>query len=213
MIQVNILLEGGSFKEKKKTKQLRDEFRSLLIRGLSTEDFRLIIDARASDNNTVKNFKGYPDNTFLIIDLDEPESTRNERLKSYEIEDSTNRIFFMIQAMEAWVLSQPEVLEKYVAKRYSIYTRRRKEKAIENDAILKDKHPEDIEKPDKKLHTLLGRYFLYSGKKKVKYQSKLTTGADLLEFLDIQKLSETFTDVKKLLEAIETSIQNENKQN
>ena len=215
MKDILIMIEGGSFEQPKKTRLLRNAIRKLLEQKVPTSEVNLTIDPRAGERKVVKDFKIAPNNPLLLVDMDGAETELKNRLKYFDIEQehTENRVFFMIQKMEAWILSQPDVLEKYVKKEYLTYKRRREGKAIEDDNILKNKHPKDIEEPDKKLHTLLGRYFVEKDKKKVKYESKLTTGAALLELLDIQKLSNTFTDVKKLLEAIEMSIQNENKTN
>jgi len=213
MTDILIMVEGGSFEQPKKTRLLRNAIRKLLAQKISTQEINLIVDPRSGDRRVAKDFKIAPENALLLVDMDGTATKLENRLKYLNIEQehTENRVFFMIQKMEAWILSQPDILQEYVKKEYLTYKRRREEKAIEDDDILKNKHPQDIEEPDKKLHILLGRYFLEKDKKKVKYESKLTTGAALLELLDIQKLSNTFTDVKKLLEAIETSVQDEKK--
>ena len=71
---------------------------------------------------------------FLLIDLDN--DTKEKRLKAFNLPKSET--FFMVQAMEAWFLSQPEILNEYYKK----------------DLKIPKKHASEIRKPDVKLKEL-----------------------------------------------------------
>ena len=50
---------------------------------------------------------------YLLIDLDKSSEQRDEELDSLKIADQQESVFFMIQEMEAWFLSQPNILHHY----------------------------------------------------------------------------------------------------
>ncbi len=208
MVEITIFVEGGNLNNRGANVPLREGFSKLLMSGLGTQNFKLNIDLRGPNKQTVKDFKNNPADILVLLDLDAPESERENRLVQFDLNDTPDKVFFMIQAMEAWILSQPDILEKYIAETYPKSGRKREDDNIKDDDILKNKRPQDIEKPDEKLHTLLGRYFYYeknNTKKKPKYKSKITDGAMMLELLNVNELSNQFTDVKNLLNTIENA--------
>jgi len=114
--------------------------------------------------------------------------------------------------MEAWILSQPDKIEQYVAENFVNWKRRKAAKDIKDDNILKGNIVQEISEPDKKLNTLLQRYFLVEkrGKsKKIKYQSKTRDGAAMLELLEFQSLKNSFPEIKRLAETLQSLIQNQ----
>jgi hypothetical protein len=52
---------------------------------------------------------------FLLVDLDGPEKNIDKDLVIFNIKDQREVVFFMIQEMEAWFLSQPDVLDAFMA--------------------------------------------------------------------------------------------------
>ncbi len=135
---------------------------------------------------------------FLLIDLERHPSERNARMQELQLTDIPDQVFFMVQAMEAWILSQPQAIEKTFAHLKTTAT------SISDEAALQIAHPEEIYRPAFELKVILGRHFEdnKAGKKtKLKY-GKLVEGSQLLEALDIHALSKTFPDVQLLLERV-----------
>lgn|GEM_PF-3931091 len=73
---------------------------------------------------------------------------------------------------------------------------------ISNDENLLNRHPESILHPDMVMNTILMRYFEETRKGRLvrmKYHGKkLTLAPRLLELLDIDRLKETFSDVRAI---------------
>ena len=82
------------------------------------------------------------DLTLLLVDLDKPEIERENDLKLENLEDYQNNVFYMIQEMESWFLSQPAALDKF----YGLDNYKKKI----SDKIPKKKATE-IEHPDEEL--------------------------------------------------------------
>lgn len=209
MVTITIFVEGGDLNDVTSgTEVLRESFRTLLAPNSSTQQFRLIIEMRGPNNQTIKDFKANisenPD-SLILLDLDDVPSQKKDKLEQWDLTKQESQVFLMIQAMESWILSQPESIGKYVAENYINPKRKTPEIALQDDVILKNKVIQEISKPDKKLHTLLQRYFFVEKrgkKKKLKYSSKITNGAAMLGLLEIDLLKTTFPEVKRLTETL-----------
>jgi hypothetical protein len=144
--------------------------------------------------------------SFLLIDLDRAKSEKRNKLNDLELETQAERVFFMVQQMEAWILAQPEKIDPYCATQG--FVRKHTEKRIENDALIKNKHPEEITDPSGKLRTIFRKYFAVEkqrqGKRrnKPKNYRKLVDGPELLASLDLTLLVNTFEDAKNLAQVI-----------
>ena len=105
-------------------------------------------------------------------------------------------IFFMIQTMEAWILSQPDII--YNEFRYLKHRRDAWEEKV--NTHLSSKVVSQIPSPDSVLGYLLGCFEEEKkGKwKKVKY-SKIQTASQLLPKLSLKKLMQDFEDVEQLV--------------
>jgi Domain of unknown function (DUF4276) len=111
----------------------------LIIEGTSTTDngdlrqgFVALLnkDAKARGNFTLEMGNGIDktawafikkrqsglDNHLLLIDSDCPSEQLFETLQGLKLQPYQHEVFFMIQEMEAWFLSQPEVLEQFYGK-------------------------------------------------------------------------------------------------
>ena len=130
---------------------------------------------------TIHKFLNAEGSKFLLIDLDGTDDTKEERLKHYKLTDS--QTFFMVQAMEAWFLSQPEILNDFYKK----------------DLKIPKKHPSDISKPDVELQKLT------ANTTKKEYH-KVRHAVKLLSMLDVQKLKDTFLDFNDLIEALKKAL-------
>ncbi|MEA5259246.1 DUF4276 family protein [Arcicella aquatica] len=210
MVEVSILLEGGVHPNSNasadtfdNSERLRESFHQLLSKGLNnTEEIRIEIDTKASYTSVLKAIKSGKEvssNTLALLDLDGDESQRNKRIVQYGLEEYRDFVFFMIQTMESWILSQPDAIEKTFVSYDKIM-----DLPIAENELLKGLLPQSISQPDKVLNSLLLEYYQYErgGKiKKVKY-GKLKNSYLLIEQLDINELRRQFADVNNLLNKI-----------
>jgi len=208
MAVITIFIEGGVLEHENQTIQtldnsqrLRESFYKLLIQEFKETDFKLEVEIGGPNLQTIKFLKEALENNkyaFGLIDLDVSNDERQNKIKELNLSDQevVERVIFMVQEMESWILSQPEKIEQF----YTNLKRRSPHKKLEDDDTLKNIHPEEISSPSRKIHVLLGRYFMIEkkGKQKKKKYNKLKDGADLLELLDYHKLKTTFSDVKRL---------------
>lgn len=210
MVEVSILLEGGVHPHNNpsadtfdNSEKLRESFHQLLSAGLdNTDKISIEIDTKGSFTSVLKAIKannGLSSDTLALLDLDGDESQRDTRIAQYRLEEYRNLVFFMIQTMESWILSQPDAIEKTFVSYDKII-----DSPISENILLKGLVPQSIDQPDKVLNSLLQEYFQYEkgGKiKKVKY-GKLKNSYLLIEQLDINELRKQFTDVNNLLNKI-----------
>ena len=170
MVTITVLFEGGSAPSSNpnadtigNTASLRESFNKLLSSGLQNPTVRIQAVPAYSITSAVKIRQ--PD-AFLLIDLDGPSDKRQERIKDNKLDDIEEYVFFMVQSMEAWILSQPDVIEKvFVAFKTS-------KLKVADDSQIKGKNPEDIHRPEFVLNVILQRFFSYEKagkKKKLKY--------------------------------------------
>jgi hypothetical protein len=69
-----------------------------------------------------------------------------------ELSNEKDQVFFMVQEMEAWMLSQPNKIEFFCLDTGLI--RKREDERITDNQLLKGKCLEEIEKPSGKLNTI-----------------------------------------------------------
>jgi hypothetical protein len=136
-----------------------------------------------------------------VIDLDGPKKIKGIRLSENYSEEDWTRIFFMIQEMEAWILSQPDKIEIFGKNKRLI--RKNAGLKISESPKLKDKLIEEIVKPSKTLNRIFKDYF--ETKKGDKTYSKTKDGPDLIELLDSKELYQTFDEFKNLITKIHST--------
>ena len=134
-----------------------------------------------SKNESIKKFLTIKDSANLLIDLDKNESFRNEDLINNDLKTHENIVFYMIQEMEAWFLSQTDILTSFYPD-------------INWDDI-KMKEISKIPKPSKVLGTL-------TEKSKSRKYHKIKHSVELLPLLDTKKLALDFPDFKELIDSI-----------
>ena len=117
-----------------------------------------------------------------ISDINSIEKIKVRDLTDLDIKERKEFVFYMVQEMEAWFLSQPEILEQYFGD-LKIATR------------IPKKRSELIPDPSDFLQKLT------KNTKKGEYH-KVKDGVALLCKLDIEKLINDFEDVKNLIEKI-----------
>ena len=122
------------------------------------------------------------ENSKLLCDLDADENQVDNDLKNYKLTDRKASVFYMIQEMESWFISQPAILDNFYGEPIS--------------AKLAKKPAAAFTEPDKELQRLTK-----SNKKRGEYH-KVRHGAQLLKMLDANKLYNDFSDFKRLIDAL-----------
>jgi Domain of unknown function (DUF4276) len=206
MVEVTVLFEGGTHPNQNpnvetmdNTNKLRVAFSQLLNSGLQNPNVRVVTQPIYSNRNTKTVVSNWNPDDYLLIDLDGPPKERKKRIKDSGLSGIQESVFFMVQAMESWILSQPDAIDRTFAAFSNKVT-----KAEEDESLL-EKHPENIAHPDRKLQAVLARHFLSTkgGQVKKLVYGKLRHAPDLIQNLDIAKLKATFSDVKMLLLKVE----------
>lgn len=211
MVNITIFIEGGILPDDKinvltidNSEKLRESFYLIFSQILSPIDFNISIKQGSGNKQTIKFFKSKvkkQDNSILLIDLDDFKDKKDNKLTEFDLKEYKNNVFFMVQEMEAWIISQIDKIDLHYKNKFF---RKKKEVNLSNDNIIRGKHPESITKPSKVLKVILGRYFSYkSNKKRNKKYSKLRDGADLLAIINSNDLRNVFTDFEKLILKIE----------
>lgn len=161
---------------------LRKGFVKLLEKNAQLKDNRPRIVMGNDTQQTINKFLNDADMTgCLLIDLDAPPSEREKKMTEYGLQQCAERVFFMIQEMEAWFFSQPEILEDFYGK--------------DIIAKLPKKPATEISEPDKALQRLTEKT------KKGKYH-KVRHGEKLLEQLDVEKLRRDVKEVDRLIQKL-----------
>ncbi len=209
MVVITIYIEGGVLPNANinaltinNSQRLRESFYKLFTQKIDESKFKLNVEIGSSNQQSINFFRNSIKSdrkTYLFIDLDAPKSAKKSFLISNHLNstETQEHVFFMVQEMEAWILSQPDKIESC----YSHLIRRKPSAAILMDNNIVDKNPEDITKPSRVLGIILGRYFNIEkkGVKRKKKYNKLIDGANLLELLDMEQLTNDFEDLKRFL--------------
>jgi hypothetical protein len=166
---------------------LRQGFSKLLEQKLKGKLPKLIFGEGKSQ--TIKKFRTNKLNAqqfLLLIDLDKPKEYIATDLKEHGLLGFSDNVFYMVQEMESWFLSQPNILDKYYGK-------------DDNGKLISDKLPKkeaiDIAHPDEELERLT------KNTKKGKYH-KIRHAVELLQLLDATKLADEFSEFKRLIEKL-----------
>lgn len=146
----------------------------------------------------------------LLIDLDEPKTKKAQRLSSTFGTLDTKPVFFMIQRMEAWILSQPDRIDRFAEERGWIRKKRMEE--LVSYKKIHGIHPEDISDPDDTLYDFLKKFYavkkIRNGKTQevsIKYQ-RSKDGPELIGYLDLNVLMDVFDEAKNLVLYIENQL-------
>ena len=123
-------------------------------------------------NNRLSNY------AFILIDLDNPACNKQDDLLENNLIPFSNYVFYMIQEMESWFLSQPDILNFFYG--------------IDISKKLRGKLPMDIPNPDEYLQELT------KGSHKGKYH-KISHGTELLSRLNSSQLRNDFDEYDRLI--------------
>lgn len=160
---------------------LRQGFHKLLAKKLLGSMPRIVM----GDNTpqTIKKFVNCKNHGFALIDLDSPESEKQTRVELHSLEGN-DCVFFMIQEMESWFLSQPDILNDF----YGCNITKR----------IPQKSAKEIHKPAEFLMEITRH------SKKGKYH-KVKHGVELLKKLNASELEEYFSDFASLIRNLKNS--------
>jgi hypothetical protein len=157
---------------------LREGFNKLLVKKL--EGKMPTISMGDGKKQTIDKFKN-SSNSNMLCDLDAPEAKIADDLNENEITEYKDSVFYMIQEMEAWFISQPEILDNF----YNFDISKR----------LTKKHASLFEEPDKELQRI-------TKDTAKKAYHKVKHGTQLLKLLDIEKLMSDFPEFKRLIDKL-----------
>jgi len=172
-----LIIEGGAAS---RNGNLRIGFHKLLIKELKEDSIPRIIMGE-SKKESIKKFINSNKESSLLIDLDKEESYRMSDLVENNLKDSDDFVFYMIQEMEAWFFSQPEILHDFYP-----------------DIPLNNFTHKDIMKINNPAE-LLQEITQFS--KSRKYH-KIKHAVELLPQLDTGKLKSDFPEFKRLIEIL-----------
>ncbi|MEO5643050.1 MAG: DUF4276 family protein [Bacteroidia bacterium] len=156
---------------------LRVGFGMLIEKKAKGRLLRIVMGKGKSE--TVKHFKSSTDSK-LLCDLDFPSTEADKDLNEYGIKEQYDSVFYMIQEMEAWFISQPEILDDF----YNSEISKRLTKKNASEFVNPDEELQRITKDSKK-----GMYH------------KVNHGSQLLKLLDADKLYNYFPDFKRLIDS------------
>lgn len=167
---------------------LREGFHKLLEQKLEGNMPRIkmangVTEANKTFLNNYKN-KRLSKESYLLIDLDDVESEKEETLKRYNLQSSKEVVFFMIQEMEGWFISQPNILDDFY-----------------NDDIsqrITKKNYKEFEDPAEYLQKLTKK-----NSKRQKYH-KVKHGVELLKRLNAHDLVNNSTEFKELIKQLQS---------
>lgn len=203
MVNLNIIVEGGTLDPNvsddtfNNVEALRESLNKLFSRLLKRDDISVRVDIGAGYRNAARMFVKHAANHYLYVDSDDVDTDRwfdkldnPDPNKAIVIPaDAKDKVFFMIQEMEAWFLKQPECLDRWGKAQGYIRQKRGIEIAADNQIAGKD--IEGLSKPSRIVGVIVQRYFervLPNGKpQKVKY-GKLKSAPGIIDQLDEQAL-------------------------
>ena len=216
MVAVHIFIEGIATNDSNdvntvdRSTEFRRAFHKLFSQSIENELIELSIEPatnwKAAAKTYIRHKQKGDKNYCLLIDLDGTIEHKPIRLNEILVGmDETlahfpSEVFFMVQEMEAWILSQPNAIETYANDQGY---KRKLEKEVKGHHFLRV-HPIEISKPSEKIKTIFREYFeeQIERKSQIKIKAvnyhKTKIAPDLIKILDFQKLTETFEDAKNL---------------
>lgn len=206
---------------------IRESFYKLFSSNFDSNlaiQFNLIVEMGGGELNAAELFLGavqQGENAVLLIDVYKSKTKKDkidyvaqtlDKLRQspkykyqgtdlQKIEDHKDSVFFMVKEMEAWFLSQLQVVENCAQEEGWI--RKNPEKELGDDSGVKDKVVQEIDHPSYTLDKLIQRNYgkKLNPKKKQKYD-KGKHPFILLQHLNLPQLKQDFTEVDRLLDYI-----------
>lgn len=125
--------------------------------------------------------------SLLLFDLDGPDDSREKDIVDYKLIAQKENVFYMVQEMESWFLSQPFVLDEFYGPTKTGHKLSDK---------LKGKDVQQISDPKKELKTITSQ--LNKGER----YHEIKHAVELLKRLDATQLESDFPDFRKLIECL-----------
>ena len=200
MVRLNIIVEGGTSLNNvpadtaNNVEALRQSLHHFFARILGREDVDIAIFMGWGYRMAAKQFLRQQ-SSLLYVDSDAPYADRyrwfaklvNNDYPEKNIiipEAQKDKVYFMVQEMEAWFLKQPDCLERWADKEGCV--RRHRQEILSEHSLIRNKDIEDIVKPSKALKELM-KHFFSKNKEVVRY-GKLKTAPGLLDAMDADML-------------------------
>ncbi len=166
---------------------LRQGFAKLLEKRVKGKLPRIILgDGKSHTVDKFKNNNLEAKAFLLLIDLDKPSTEREQDLEEYELSDYRANVFYMIQEMEGWFISQPSILDIF----YGVVDKGKKV----SEKLTKQK-PEEISDPKGELKRAT------KNSKRGEYK-EIKHAVELLKMLDAEKLGKDFLDFEELVKTL-----------
>jgi len=211
MVNISIFIEGGiipndndSARTIENSAKLRESFYTILSQVIPPDSFKLTIRLGGGIMKTINIFKlkiAKDKNSILLVDLDDFKNKKDKKIENFGLEKYKANVFFMVQEMEAWILSQIDKVDTFYRRRY---VRKEETTSLSEFHKIKNTDFEKIRKPSIVLKEILGKYFRTQRDKKKKY-GKLKDGAELLSILDAPELRKIFSDLNELVLTIKNT--------
>jgi Domain of unknown function (DUF4276) len=166
---------------------LRQGFTKLLEKRIEGNLPR--INLGGGKSHTIRKFlknKLEADTFMLLVDLDGPEEEKEQDMKENGLHSKKETVFYMVQEMETWFLSQPDMLDSFFGVDH-------KGKKV-SDKLSKRKVT-DISDPKAELKNAT------KDSKRGEYH-EIKHGVELLKLLDAKQLEGSFVDFSNLIELL-----------
>lgn len=219
MVNVNIIVEGGvidsnvSAQTVDNSNALRQSLYGIFSEALGRDDVSVAVHMASGNRAAAKAFLDAASEVFLFTDLDTDKEHKEKwflKMNSGEHpiefpEEKKGYIFFMVQEMEAWILKQPEAIEKWAADNGFIHFP--ESGNVADHRLIAGKDVETIEKPSEKLADIIKQTFQSdklrkNGKPKGVIYGKLKTAPGILSFLDIASLVANDTELQSFCKTV-----------
>jgi hypothetical protein len=217
MVEITVIIEGGIVNTDKadtltvdNSQLLRQSF-NMIFSKLLKKDVSIVVQLGAGYRNAASQFvKSEKSGVFLFVDLDDRKEhipnwftkleTENPDKPITILDSKKDKVFFMIQEMEAWFLKQPASIDKWG--KTNNYLRLHPTKKIEDHSLISSKDIENIAKPSEKLYDLIKHFFENERNgKKIQY-GKLKSAPGLLDQLDVSDLLKKDCELQRFCKVI-----------
>lgn len=207
MVEITIIMEGGvnemavAASVCDNSNALREALFHIFSEALGREDVSIRIAMSTGKRAAAKAFVRETDVVYLYTDLDAARSHRADWFIKMETdnpqkpivipEEKRDYVFFMIQEMEAWILKQPDAIERWATiNSYQHFVDRG---AVSDHRLIAGKDIESLAKPSNVLADIIKQTFQSdrlrkNGKPKGVEYSKLKSASGLLSCLDVSLL-------------------------
>lgn len=214
MVRINIIVEGGVPGSSVGTdvfnnvEALRESLNRFFSRLLNRSDVQIAIHAGYGYRNAARMYIRQSGEKSLFVDSDRPADRMEEWFESLintENPDKSiiipaemrEKVYFMVQEMEAWFLKQPDSIELWG--KDNGYERKRENERIDSHSSIRKRDIETLNKPSEKLALLIKTFFHNSGKG-VKY-GKLKSALGLLDHVDVVRLLQCDSELQRFVDS------------